>query len=209
MHAVRRSCLANDHPSHRRVGAQCRSARHILRIARQDRCIWTSGQTGVTCSWSPVCRPRWAGARRSRNTTAGGSTRFATTAQELNRPATVMEMSTHLFSARVQGAMADSETFAHLEHLRLLGEMEQRHNDGVFEYVLTACVTIRALPPPARCLSVVTHRSNPSLGCRRCHLYMGSWLYGCMVFQGSPIAAAQGGRERTAPVRPSPSRPHC
>jgi len=36
----------------------------------------------------------------------------------------------------VQGAMADSETFAHLEHLRLVGEMERRNNDGVLEYVL-------------------------------------------------------------------------
>jgi glyoxylase-like metal-dependent hydrolase (beta-lactamase superfamily II) len=55
---------------------------------------------------------------------------------ELSRPASVMEMSTHLFSPRVQGAMADSETFAHLEHLRLEGEMERRSNDGVLEYVL-------------------------------------------------------------------------
>ena len=58
------------------------------------------------------------------------------TAEELNRPANVMEMSTHLFSARAQGAMADSETYAHLEHLRLLGELQRRVNDGVYEYVL-------------------------------------------------------------------------
>ncbi len=59
------------------------------------------------------------------------------TANELDRPSTVMEMSTHLFSQRAQGMMADSETFAHLEHLRLAGEMDRRSNDGVFEYVLT------------------------------------------------------------------------
>ena len=58
------------------------------------------------------------------------------TSTELNRPASVMEMSTHLFSPRVQGAMADSETFAHLEHLRLNGEMLRSQNDGVLEYVL-------------------------------------------------------------------------
>ena len=58
------------------------------------------------------------------------------TSQELNRPASVMELSTHLFSPRAQGAMADSETFAHLEHLRLAGQMERRDNDGVLEYVL-------------------------------------------------------------------------
>jgi glyoxylase-like metal-dependent hydrolase (beta-lactamase superfamily II) len=55
---------------------------------------------------------------------------------ELGRPASVMEMSTHLFSPRAQGGMADSETFAHLEHLRLAGEMERRDNDGVLQYVL-------------------------------------------------------------------------
>lgn len=43
-------------------------------------------------------------------------------AETIGRPATVAEYSTHLFSKRVQGAMADSETFAHLEHLRLGGE---------------------------------------------------------------------------------------
>ena len=32
--------------------------------------------------------------------------------------------------------MADSEAYAHLEHLRILGEFEQRDSDGVFEYVL-------------------------------------------------------------------------
>ncbi len=58
------------------------------------------------------------------------------TAEELDRPASVMEMSTHLFSPRAQGAMADSETFAHLEHLRLGGEMVRRDNDGVLEYVM-------------------------------------------------------------------------
>ena len=47
-------------------------------------------------------------------------------AEELGRPATVQELSTHLFSPRAQGPMADSETFAHLEHLRLAGEIERR-----------------------------------------------------------------------------------
>ena len=57
---------------------------------------------------------------------------------ELGRPATVPEMSTHLFSARAQGRMADSETFAHLEHLRAIGEMDRHEDaDGYFRYVLT------------------------------------------------------------------------
>jgi glyoxylase-like metal-dependent hydrolase (beta-lactamase superfamily II) len=56
---------------------------------------------------------------------------------ESDRPATVPEMSKFLFSERAQGRMADSETFAHLEHLRQLGQME-RHDDadGYFRYVL-------------------------------------------------------------------------
>lgn len=48
-----------------------------------------------------------------------------TSLEELGRPARVQEMSTHLFSPRAQGAMADSETFAHLEHLRRAGELRR------------------------------------------------------------------------------------
>jgi glyoxylase-like metal-dependent hydrolase (beta-lactamase superfamily II) len=56
---------------------------------------------------------------------------------DLGRPATVMELSSHLFSARAQGPMADSETYAHVEHLRLAGEAEVRSVDGVLEYVVS------------------------------------------------------------------------
>lgn len=53
--------------------------------------------------------------------------------ETLGRPARVHELSTHLFSPRAQGAMADSETFAHLEHLRLAGEFERLERpDGWF-----------------------------------------------------------------------------
>lgn len=58
-------------------------------------------------------------------------------ASELGRPAPVSELSEHLFSARAQGPMADSETFAHLEHLRLLGEVERRERTDGYDYVLT------------------------------------------------------------------------
>ncbi|CAB4807520.1 unannotated protein [freshwater metagenome] len=63
--------------------------------------------------------------------------KLRSTSVELARPASVMEMSTHLFSPRVQGAMADSETFAHLEHLRLGGQMKRLETNGVIEYVVT------------------------------------------------------------------------
>ncbi|HRE00670.1 MAG TPA: MBL fold metallo-hydrolase [Ilumatobacteraceae bacterium] len=59
-----------------------------------------------------------------------------TTSATLGRPASVMEMSTYLFSPRAQGVMADSETYAHLEYLRLRGEMVRNSTDGVYEYVL-------------------------------------------------------------------------
>lgn len=55
---------------------------------------------------------------------------------DFDRPATVNEFAQHLFSPRAQGSMADSEAYAHLEHLRILGDFEQRDNDGVYEYVI-------------------------------------------------------------------------
>jgi glyoxylase-like metal-dependent hydrolase (beta-lactamase superfamily II) len=54
---------------------------------------------------------------------------------ELGRPATVQELSTHLFSPRARGAMADSETYAHLEHLRLAG-LAQRSDELPFRYMM-------------------------------------------------------------------------
>jgi glyoxylase-like metal-dependent hydrolase (beta-lactamase superfamily II) len=60
-----------------------------------------------------------------------------TAAAGIGRPARVRELSEHLFSARAQGAMADSETYAHLEHLRLRGEAERLDVVDGYEYVLT------------------------------------------------------------------------
>jgi len=54
---------------------------------------------------------------------------------DFDRPATVMDIAQHLFSARAQGPMADSETFAHLEHLRFTGEFDRRERNGLLEYV--------------------------------------------------------------------------
>jgi glyoxylase-like metal-dependent hydrolase (beta-lactamase superfamily II) len=56
---------------------------------------------------------------------------------EVGRPATVPELSAHLFSARAQGPMADSETYAHLEHLRLAG-LAERSDDRPYRYVVVA-----------------------------------------------------------------------
>lgn len=54
--------------------------------------------------------------------------------EEKGRPLTVPEVSTYLFSPRAQGPMADSETYAHLEHLRLLGEYQRIESDGNYLY---------------------------------------------------------------------------
>jgi glyoxylase-like metal-dependent hydrolase (beta-lactamase superfamily II) len=51
-------------------------------------------------------------------------------------PASVIELSHHLFRQEVWGGMAESETFAHLEHLRLLG-LAERHGAGkTLQYAL-------------------------------------------------------------------------
>ena len=56
--------------------------------------------------------------------------------QEYGRPATVPEFSRHLFRPRSWGSMADSETFAHLEHLRIAGDAELRvERDGTYRYL--------------------------------------------------------------------------
>ena len=58
-------------------------------------------------------------------------------AQEIGRAGTVPEFSTYLFSPRAQGSMADSETYAHLEHLVRLGKAEShRRKDGYLAYEL-------------------------------------------------------------------------
>jgi glyoxylase-like metal-dependent hydrolase (beta-lactamase superfamily II) len=50
--------------------------------------------------------------------------------------ATVEELSHAIFHPRAWGAMADSETYAHLEHLRLNGEVTCRRLDGLLHYTL-------------------------------------------------------------------------
>ena len=50
---------------------------------------------------------------------------------------TVPEYSQHLFKPPSWGVMADSETFAHLEHLRQAGKAETRSVDGQLRYRIT------------------------------------------------------------------------
>ena len=56
-------------------------------------------------------------------------------ASEALGPATVEELSQQLFAPRAWGPMADGETYAHLEHLRLAGMAEcHRGADGMLRY---------------------------------------------------------------------------
>jgi glyoxylase-like metal-dependent hydrolase (beta-lactamase superfamily II) len=50
--------------------------------------------------------------------------------------ATVEELSQQLFKPRSWGQMAESETYAHLEHLRAIGEAESRDDAGTLRYHL-------------------------------------------------------------------------
>lgn len=54
--------------------------------------------------------------------------------QDIGRPLSVQETSAHLFSPRAQGPLADSETLAHLEHLRLSGEYRRQDTNEGFRY---------------------------------------------------------------------------
>jgi len=49
-------------------------------------------------------------------------------------PADVVEYSHHLFQVRSWGSMAESETYAHLEHLRLLGEASVTPDGSALRY---------------------------------------------------------------------------
>ncbi|HEX4867247.1 MAG TPA: MBL fold metallo-hydrolase [Acidimicrobiales bacterium] len=51
--------------------------------------------------------------------------------------ATVEQLSHRLFRERSWGPMAESETYAHLEHLRVIGEAEARKERGLLRYQLT------------------------------------------------------------------------
>jgi glyoxylase-like metal-dependent hydrolase (beta-lactamase superfamily II) len=51
--------------------------------------------------------------------------------------ATVQTLSQRLFAERNWGSMAESETYAHLEHLRLAGRAERREHGGLLEYRIT------------------------------------------------------------------------
>jgi glyoxylase-like metal-dependent hydrolase (beta-lactamase superfamily II) len=56
----------------------------------------------------------------------------------LGRPATVHELMQHLFAERAWGSMAESETYAHLEHLRLNHEATSSWSEGLQRFEVVA-----------------------------------------------------------------------
>jgi glyoxylase-like metal-dependent hydrolase (beta-lactamase superfamily II) len=62
--------------------------------------------------------------------------RLRTAAAGIGEPASVHELMKHLFSERAWGPMAESETYAHLEHLRLLGQATSERRDGLLYYAI-------------------------------------------------------------------------
>jgi glyoxylase-like metal-dependent hydrolase (beta-lactamase superfamily II) len=50
--------------------------------------------------------------------------------------ANVIDISHELFAPRSWGSMAEAETFAHLEHLRLTGALQRREEAGILLYHL-------------------------------------------------------------------------
>ena len=93
------------------------------------RAAWRSPPTATRSTTSP------AGPTTSATTTASGSTPSAAAAKELG-DATVEEYSHKLFQPRSWGQMAESETYAHLEHLRQTGEVTSHDEAGTLHYTL-------------------------------------------------------------------------
>jgi glyoxylase-like metal-dependent hydrolase (beta-lactamase superfamily II) len=63
--------------------------------------------------------------------------RLSSASHELGRAASVNELMQHLFSPRAWGSMAESETYAHLEHLRLAGQAGAHWEDDLLCYEVT------------------------------------------------------------------------
>jgi glyoxylase-like metal-dependent hydrolase (beta-lactamase superfamily II) len=61
-------------------------------------------------------------------------TRLSDASAEMDRPGTVNDYMKFLFRERSWGSMAESETYAHLEHLRIAGQASCERHDGQLEY---------------------------------------------------------------------------
>ena len=123
---------------------------HISGVGDRRTTRWPSSSTRSTaCSTldgvRPCCRPTVirstispAGSPTSSATTRSASSELRKASVDLGRAATVQELSQHLFSPRAWGPMAESETYAHLEHLRRSGQAERRAEHGELLYSVPA-----------------------------------------------------------------------
>ena len=75
----------------------------------------------------------------------GRLTRLSEASAELDRPGTVNDYMKFLFRERSWGSMAESETYAHLEHLRILGEASVERHSGDLEYQVSHPLPMAAL----------------------------------------------------------------
>ena len=133
-----RSRPAHHHAPHRRPdGLLARPVGLLLLLARPGggdspsvdaRCC---PPTGIP---SPTFR---AAPKPSSDTTWSVSMRFASISRDFGSPATVQALHpSSLFKPRSWGSMAESETYAHLEHLRIAGGAERHvEKDGTYLYL--------------------------------------------------------------------------
>ena len=122
--AVGRSRAADDHAAHLRHRRRPRPAQRVLR--RRSRRSPSSTASPSCCL--PTATPSTtsaAGSRTSSATTRSGSHGFVKPPTSSGE-ATVEQLSQRLFRERSWGPMAESETYAHLEHLRLSGQATRR-----------------------------------------------------------------------------------
>ena len=120
--AVGRPRAAHDHAAHLGHRPRRRSRWRVLRLARPDDRARRRHQV-LPAHGHPFDDLAGPG-RASRTTTRSGSTRLRSASAELGRAASVRELMQHLFSPAGVGPMAESETYAHLEHLRLAGQAD-------------------------------------------------------------------------------------
>ena len=123
--ALGRSRAADDHAAHRRDQQLARSARVVLlqpRSRRRD-----PGHLAGAARARPSVRRSAPRARaRSSAITCERLERVREISREFGVPETVQAFSQQLFHPRSWGSMAESETYAHLEHLRIAGEADRQ-----------------------------------------------------------------------------------
>ena len=126
--ALRRPRAAHDHAAHLRRGrrratrSSCSSTRST-RSPRSTACDTCCPPTATRSTTCPVA------SRRSRRTTTSAGEAARRVRSRSARPRST-ELSHHLFRKERWGGMAESETYAHLEHLRLSGQAESPHENG-------------------------------------------------------------------------------